>query len=323
MDFRSCHDARHGLLQLVRENRNRGSGVPLASQALRALGSGPQQDREEHDSREDSMPAQLALRGQEQKAGLSNGTQSERRDQFQRGYEREMLSSLQQLDLSGVRVIEDGDFEGVSIGDECVKLFGKGSALRLSSSNGGDLESSKGRSFVTQTISGTKPQYVWFRPQTSAFSPIQKMNQRTPEQVMRLQAKQEQAKQQYEGLAEVFRATAALGITCVLEMPEMSGAWRQQWYLDLARDLRLYEGLCQGCQMNLRNYQGALSCKGWGLSSTDGALVQNMSLACDGKHSRRAVVSSGLHEGVCSPGVALCRAQGRLGPHSAGHLVSY
>ena len=47
--------------------------------------------------------------------------------------------------------------------------------------------------------------------------------------------------------------------------------------------------------MNLRSYQGALVCQGWGLASTDGAFVQNLSLACDGKHSRvRNLAASSL-----------------------------
>ena len=157
-------------------------------------------------------------------------------------YDKEMVLSVQGLGCSKVRVLEVGDFDGVSVGDECEQLFGKGSALRLSSWNGGDIESLAGRASVIKVIDEVRPQCVWFRPSVSAFSPVQKLNQRTPEQILKLQAKQEQAKRQCEGLAEVFRATAARGITGVIEMPESSETWHQQWYIQLSKDLGLYEG---------------------------------------------------------------------------------
>ena len=201
-------------------------------------------------------------------------------------YEQAMLSSVHALCSQKIKVLEVGGSEGSGLVHECEKHFGTGSAMWLSDWNGGDLESSRGQEFVLNAIKDHQPLCVWFRPDTSPFSPVQKMNQKSPEQAQRLQAKQTQAMRQYEGFAQVVRATAQLGITCVLEMSDSSPVWEQQWVQELQEVVGLYRGTCQGCQVNLRNYQGALSCKGWGLASTDGAFVQNMSLVCDGRHAK-------------------------------------
>ena len=125
------------------------------------------------------------------------------------------------------------------------------------------------------------------------------MNQSSPEQIKRLQAKQAQATRQYEGVAQIIRATAKLGLTCALEMSDTSPVWDQSWVQELQEEIGLYRGMCQGCQVNLRNYQGALSCKGWGIACNEGALVQNMSLVCDGKHakSRECTLGSACQKG--------------------------
>ena len=201
-------------------------------------------------------------------------------------YEQAMVSSVQELCHSKVVMLEVGGCEDSGFGAECERQFGKGSFLWLSDWNGGDLESSQGQEYVLRTIKEVRPQCVWFRPDTSPFSPFQLMNQKTPEQAERLQAKQARATLQYKGFASVIRASAMLGVTCVLEMSDVCDVWQQPWVQELQESLNLYKGTCQGCQVNLRNFQGALVCRGWGLASNDGALVQNMSLGCDGKHAR-------------------------------------
>ena len=201
-------------------------------------------------------------------------------------YERSLMSSLEELAPRGVMLLEVGGSSESHLRVECEQVFGKGSAVSLSQWNGGELETTKGVEYIVRTLKETKPKVLWISPDSTAFSPWQKLNQRSHEQISRLQAKREQAMLQYKGVAEIFQAAQKLGITCVLEMTEHCEAWQQPWYRALSRELELYEGVCQGCQVNLRDFQGAMLCKGWRLASTDGALVQNMSLVCDGRHSR-------------------------------------
>ena len=201
-------------------------------------------------------------------------------------YEESLMSSIQEFGFGKVVLVEIGASEQSRLVTECERVFGKGSAVHVSSWNGGDLETPEGRKYVRRLIEETCPQVVWFSPDTTPYSPAQKLNQRTPDQVLKVQAKRDRVNKQYEGLVEVFRAAHQSGHMCVLEMSDACEVWGQRWIQDLQKDFELYEGCCQGCQVNLRDYQGALVCNSWRLASTNGALVQTMALACDGKHRK-------------------------------------
>ena len=201
-------------------------------------------------------------------------------------YERAMLGCVQNCGSSKVRFIEVGASEESLLSRECEKVLGEGSVLRLSHWNGGDLGTHEGQEYVLKTILELQPRCVWFSPDTVAYSPFQRFNTRTPEQASRLQAKRDKADVEYEGVVKVLRAVALQGITCVLALTDQCTAWSQQWMSDLQREIGMYKGSCSGCQVNLRDFQGALVCRSWGLLSTDGALVQTMSLSCDQRHAR-------------------------------------
>ena len=201
-------------------------------------------------------------------------------------YEEVMLSEFQALEGERLMLLEVGGSEGSFLVQECERVFGKGSAIQLSTWNGGDLETREGQEYIQRVIREERPRMVWFSPDHQAYSPIQRMNNRNPEQASRLQAKKECADRQYEGVSRIFRAAASHGTTCVLGSPEHCELWSQDWYQTLVRDLELYEGCCKGCQVNRRNSQGMLQCSGWGFASTDGAMVQNLSLQCDQKHAQ-------------------------------------
>ena len=128
-------------------------------------------------------------------------------------YEEAMVASLKELCGSRLRVLEMGGSEPGGLVSECEKQFGKGSAMWLSDWNGGDLDSQSGQESVLRTIQENMPQCIWFRPDTTLFSPLQMMNQKGPEQAARHQAKQTKATLQCEGFARVIRASATLGIT--------------------------------------------------------------------------------------------------------------
>ena len=64
-------------------------------------------------------------------------------------------------------------------------------------------------------VGETNPLVVWFSPDVSPYSPVQRMNQKNDAQTSRLQAKQDKADKVYEGVAELFRAFSHQGITCL------------------------------------------------------------------------------------------------------------
>ena len=212
-------------------------------------------------------------------------------------YEEAMMGCLQGLGKSSVRLIEIGASEDSLLSRECEAVFGEGSVLRLSHWNGGDLGTASGQEYVLKTIQEEKPLCVWFSPDSVAYSPAQKFNRKTSGQAERLQAKRDSADREYEGVAKVLRAVALQGITCVLALADQCEAWKQQWMSDLQQDVELYKGSCNGCQVNLRDFQGALVCRSWGLLSTDGALIQNLSLSCDQRHAKgRGLGFEGLRQ---------------------------
>ena len=93
-------------------------------------------------------------------------------------YEHSMLSTIGELCPHKTVLLEIGCVEGGLLVSECEKTFGKGAACRVSSWNGGDLESTAGRHYVRRMVAELKPLVVWFSPDGSAYSPIQRMNRK-------------------------------------------------------------------------------------------------------------------------------------------------
>ena len=148
-------------------------------------------------------------------------------------YEQSMQDSLNDL-ISSRRVglIEVRCSADSRLSAECIRRFGPGSAVRLSYWNGGDIETEKGRTFVIKTIKELRPDMVWISPECGPYSPLQRTNQRTPEQRASLECKRQQALAQYEGASQI-RAAHRSGCHCVLELSERCEAWNHDWYAKL------------------------------------------------------------------------------------------
>ena len=137
------------------------------------------------------------------------------------GYEGCMLSAVEELvGPCRVRLVEVCCSEESKLTAECEKLFGKGSAIRLSWWNGGDIETQTGREYVQRVIRDVKPDLVWISPECGPFSPLQHLNMRTPAQRASLETKRDHARLQYEGAAAIIRDAWKCGSHCVLEMSE-------------------------------------------------------------------------------------------------------
>ena len=59
-------------------------------------------------------------------------------------------------------------------------------------------------------------------------------------------------------------------------------------YLAFADEMHMYAGVCNGFQVNLRNKENQLLCKGWRLDSTWPELSKHMNLRCGGQHGKGA-----------------------------------
>ncbi|CAE7858507.1 unnamed protein product [Symbiodinium microadriaticum] len=97
-------------------------------------------------------------------------------------YEEAMMHQVQDLGLSGVKMIEVGGSQDSHLSRECEKVLGEGSVLRLSHWNGGDLGTREGQDYAFARA-------IWAsnnRDQYSGYSPLQHAFGRSPNELGQL-----------------------------------------------------------------------------------------------------------------------------------------
>ena len=165
-----------------------------------------------------------------------------------------------------------------------MEKFGPESAVRVSHWNGGDIETKQGRELIKRQILEKRPLLVWISPECGPYSPMQNLNQRTPQQKQALESKRDHARLQYEGAAEVAMFAKGCGCDFVIELSERCAGWHLPWHENLTAQTQTYSGVCKGCQVGLKDHQGTLLGKGWRMCSSNEELIRHMSLSCPGNH---------------------------------------
>ena len=111
--------------------------------------------------------------------------------------------------------------------NEVHRALGRESAaVRCSHWNGCDLETNEGIKHCLKLIDQLDPGYVWISPECGPCSPMQAVNQRTPEQIAELANKRKSALRQYVGASCVWQYCVQLGIHVTWELAERCQAWR-------------------------------------------------------------------------------------------------
>ena len=151
----------------------------------------------------------------------------------------------------------------------------------------------------------------WFSPECGPYSPMQRLNQKTPQQVQTLEEKRRHARDQYEGVLECAIEANSLGLCFLIELSERCEAWKQEWVQELQK-LGVHFGVCHGCQVDLRNTKGELLKKGWRLCSNREELVRHMTLECTQDHQH----------GLCE-GESNCRRTAYYTPMFAKRVISH
>ena len=154
------------------------------------------------------------------------------------------------------------------------------SAARASTWNGADLATTSGLQLLLEQIRVLNPEHVWISPPDSAFSPLQRANQRNPQQVKELKHKREQAICLYHHVREVMRVCTQLGIHCTLELSEKSEAWRLPVMQEIQHDMGYHVSVTKGCSVGLSDAQGRLLQKGWRLVTSHRRLAECMHKRC-------------------------------------------
>ena len=78
-------------------------------------------------------------------------------------------------------------YEDSVLSGEVEKRFGVGSSIRLSDWNGANLETPEGVQFAIKMLRKHRPVHLWISCVCGPFSPLQRLNQRNPQQVEQLQ----------------------------------------------------------------------------------------------------------------------------------------
>ena len=154
-------------------------------------------------------------------------------------------------------------------------------AVRCSHWNNCDLETGEGVKNVISQIDLHRPRHVWISPICGPYSPLQAINQRSPEQVQELQEKRRQALKQYVGASCVYQHCIQQGIHVTCEWAERCLGWRLPLMQNLQKKYQLFFGVTHGCRVWLRDQktQGLLH-KGWKFMTTQQSMADLLERRC-------------------------------------------
>ena len=173
------------------------------------------------------------------------------------------------------------------LGEEVERRFGKGSAIRVSEWNGGNLETPSGVSFAKKMLKQHRPVHLWISCECSPYCPLQRLNQRNEVQRQCLEEKRSRARCQYSGAIEVAKEAVELGIQVHWELSERCEAWQLEIITQFIAKLELKKCTCHGCAVGLRTKDGMkILCKGWSIATTNERMAQHMNLRCQKNHSK-------------------------------------
>ena len=154
------------------------------------------------------------------------------------------------------------------------------SACRSALWSGQDLSTPEGLALIIEQIRCTNPKHVWIALPGEAFSSLQNLNQKNPNQVRDLKAKRALAIKYYESTEELAKICVSAGIHVTVELGEKNEAWR----LPVMQRLRLHSGMytcvTKGCAVGLKSVSGRLIQKGWRLVTTHKRLSEMLHKSC-------------------------------------------
>lgn len=175
------------------------------------------------------------------------------------------------------------------LSSEVEKQFGPGSAMRCSLYNGYDLTTNEGISKIFKVIDELHPCHIWISCDCGPFSPLQRLNKKTPEQIQQLETKQEYAIKEYQGGVAVADHGKKRGSEIHWELSERCEAWKLPLIQSFLQDHQLQRVTTHGCSVNLRAHDtGDLMCKGWTIATKNANLLRHMHLPCQKNHRKVA-----------------------------------
>ena len=126
-----------------------------------------------------------------------------------------------------------------------------------------DLRMAEGVRLVLEQIEALRSGLVWLSPPCSAYSPLQRTNQRSEAQKEELRNKRQSALEVCVGCSVVWHHCIQQGIHVAWEWSEKCDAWQLPLIQDLFRRYEPHVSTTKGCQVNLRDGTGKLLQKGY------------------------------------------------------------
>ena len=171
------------------------------------------------------------------------------------------------------------------LSQEVDRVYGDGSSQRCSIWNGYDLTTVEGVAACKRLIDAERPCHIWISCECGPFSPLQRINQRSPEQISQLQSKRKNAIAQYLGGIEVAKYGRSKGSDIHFELSEKCEVWKLPEIMEFVEAQSLTKTTCNGCAVGLRSKDGSsLLCKGWTVATSSKHVAQHLHLPCQKNH---------------------------------------
>lgn len=178
-------------------------------------------------------------------------------------------------------------FENSILSEEVQKRYSTNSSIRLSNWNGADLETEEGVQFAIKMLRQHRPVHLWISCECGPYSPLQRLNQKNPQQVQQLHDKQQRVRRQYQGALRVAEEAFRLKTEVHWELSQRCEAWSLPEIVDYVSRHKLEKVSCAGCTVGLRTRdQSKLMCKSWTIATKNERLLQHLNLRCQKNHPK-------------------------------------
>ena len=155
-----------------------------------------------------------------------------------------------------------------------------------------DLMKPDGRARICELLALHRPTWLWMSFPCGATSPIQGLNELTPEAYAKSMARKRKLKRLARQGLMIAEEHVANGSRVVQELPFPNSGWsfdevEKFWSQIIFEDIRL-----DGCMYNLRTPTGSFLKKPWKLLCSEPGRLSSLQRQCDGSHKHEPCLGS-------------------------------
>ena len=187
-----------------------------------------------------------------------------------------------------------------------------GVAYRVGIENNMDLTTEIGASRAREFAHKVKPRWMWFSVPCGANSPLQGLNQRTPQQIKKLKQKRRKNKIIIRNSIKMAEEQLSRGGHVGWEWPLGNGGWKLpevvRFFKSLEQEGILFRTILHGCQVGVvAPDTGNPMKKPWQIMSTSIHLHQTLNLQCPGNHVHDECVGHGRATASALYPIKMCK----------------